>query len=112
MSNDKQEGMIMLELLTTFGFILVILFTLLPILLQIRLEQNVLMQQRLIQSALHDEIQLHSTTVNPPTHKVLKLENITVSFKFYNDLDPIIKGRATWINAKGEEDQLSLYYYR
>lgn len=110
---NNQRGIILLELLVAFSMLVMILFTLIPILVQIKLEENDLQQQREIQSFLHDELQLLSATLpfeQSPYITEININNSTITFTFEED-SPLLKGSAEWENEKYVQKKISLYYF-
>ncbi|WP_112181302.1 MULTISPECIES: hypothetical protein [Paraliobacillus] len=108
----KQQGFVITELLASFSILMMISFTLVPIILQLSIEQNILFQKRDIQSFLHDELQSFSENSNSSqdTQKDLVRNNKEVTLSFIKE-DPLWKGCAIWNNVKNQTEEICLYYY-
>ncbi|MCZ0704066.1 type II secretory pathway pseudopilin PulG [Natronobacillus azotifigens] len=106
--DDNQKGIVLLELLAAFSLILLILFTLIPILVQINIERNILQERREIQSTLHNELQLH--TPESYNNKVIEVNHTNVTLVF-ESTTPLLKGSAHWTNVRGKQEEIILYYY-
>lgn len=109
---NKQEGFILTELLASFSILMMISFTLVPIILQLSLEQNILFQKRDIQSFLHDELQIFSVnSISKQYVKKEKIHNNEEITLIFNKEGPLWKGSAIWDNVKNQPEEICLYYY-
>ncbi len=109
---NKQQGFILTELLASFSILMMISFTLVPIILQLSIEQNILFQKRDIQSFLHDELQIFSansiSNQNVKKERIYNNEEVTLIFRKEG---PLWKGCAIWDNVKNQSEEVCLYYY-
>ncbi|GGM31633.1 hypothetical protein GCM10011351_17260 [Paraliobacillus quinghaiensis] len=109
----KQTGFVLSELLVSLSLIMMVSFTLVPIIFQLNMEQHILFQHREVQSQLHNELQTFSnTTPKEPSYfeKDIKINNTVVMIIFEKE-DLLWKGCATWINVKYKKEKTCLYYY-
>mgnify|MGYP005850824387 CR=1 FL=1 len=109
----KQNGFVLSELLVSFSLIMMVSFTLLPIILQLKVEQNILFQYREIQSQLHNELQSFSSTTSTESiyfKKELEINNAVVIITCEKE-DKLWKGCATWNNVKTQKEKICQYYH-
>jgi hypothetical protein len=86
------------------------MLTFMPIAAQINLEQQILKEQRYIQSKLYDDLQTMLWTTTEPFpityERLVKEKQVTFTF---SQEQLLIKGCAKWTNAKQKEKIFCLY---
>lgn len=108
------NGFTLVESLATLSIFLMITLTIVPILYQITLEEEVLKQRRMVQSFLHDELLdtiASSIPIEFPISFNKRVNNgpeITFEFVTENNL---LKGCANWNNVKKIQETICLYGY-
>ncbi|MDC3413401.1 type II secretion system GspH family protein [Aquibacillus sp. 3ASR75-11] len=110
MLNNK--GFSYAEVIVSFAIWVTIMMTFIPIASQLKLEQQMFREQRFIQSTLHDAMQQMLLDRSEPfpltyTETILK-KNVSFTFNIEKSL---IKGCATWENAKKKEKSFCLNGY-
>ncbi|WP_138415809.1 hypothetical protein [Aquibacillus sediminis] len=109
----SEEGFLMVEVLASFMIVTTITLTLIPIVYQLRLEEQILAEQREIVYRLHDELQpllFESVNKSFPINFVKNIDGNPVSFSFSLE-NKLIKGCADWTDAKQNSKTFCLYGY-
>lgn len=113
LKNKKQDGFVLTELLASFSILMMISFTLIPIILQLTIEQDILFQKRDIQSYLHDELldfSMNTEIKKQIIRKESERNNKQITITFSRE-HPLWKGCARWKNAKNQTEKTCLYHY-
>lgn len=107
----SNRGFSSIELLAAFSILMLIMITLLPTVYVLKKEERILSQRRTVHSSLHDHLLgvLHTDNFHPSAFQE-EIGTFTVHFTFTRQ-DHLIKGCASWNNAKQMEETSCLYGY-
>lgn len=105
----NSNGFFTVEAIASYTIFLTILLTLVPIIYQVKVDQETLSQRRYAQTALQDELLEHLYS-SEAKDTVVYMDNqeSTVTFHFKNTAD-LVQGCATWLNAKKKKEEFCLY---
>lgn len=105
----NSKGFTFTEALVALNIVLVIVFTVAPIIYTIHFERQILYDRRTISSKLHDDIQAYVYgDVQLPDDYVKTINDIPVQVKIKTN-NNYIKGCADWKNIKQREEEICLY---
>lgn len=106
----KTDGFSLIEVLTAFSIVMMLIMTILPIVSRLQQEEMILSDRRHISNMLHDELQSviweDLDHLPSPVKKTIRSHDVT--FKF-NRKDSYIKGCSTWKNVKERKEEVCLY---
>ncbi|WP_277677894.1 MULTISPECIES: hypothetical protein [Gracilibacillus] len=103
----NQSGYLNIEALVAAIVFLCLILTLMPLYTQLRLENEVLADKRIVIHQLYEELLLHSSTDPMVVTKEEWIRNpVTLKFK---QTSSYLKGCATWKNVKKNNERLCLY---
>jgi len=105
----KSKGFSVIEVLVAFSIVMMLVFTILPIVTLIRQEETILSDRRYISNRLHDKFQsiIWGTSSFDPIHEEVIRSN-RVEFTFENH-HLTIKGCAHWENIKERDEKVCLH---
>jgi len=108
----KNNGFSLIEVLVAFSMVIMLVFTILPIITLIRQEEVILSDRRHISNRLHDELQPILWNADPLNYTYTQsIRSYSVEFIFENE-DQYIKGCAYWKNIKDREEKICLYGFK
>lgn len=105
----NSKGFTFVEALVAFHIVLVIVFTVAPIVNIVYFEREVLFDRRTISSKLHDELQTYIYNGKQlPMKRSRTINNLTVTIQmtFENEF---IQACANWKNVKEREENICFY---
>ncbi|HLR08247.1 MAG TPA: prepilin-type N-terminal cleavage/methylation domain-containing protein [Bacillota bacterium] len=107
----KNKGFSLIEVMTSFSIVLMLILTLLPIVSLLNKERDVLNKRSLISIRLHDTLQdyIRLEHVTPDTRQTT-VDGTDVHYTF-TDEGEYVKGCAEWNNIKNETEEVCLYGY-
>ncbi|MBU5594775.1 prepilin-type N-terminal cleavage/methylation domain-containing protein [Amphibacillus sp. MSJ-3] len=104
--NDK--GFFLIEMMISLAILTMMTGVLIPIMLQLKIEQMVLINRLDSYHYLYNTVQ----TIDPdylPYTDTTNINGITVKQEFYLENDLIV-GKGVWVNAKEEADEATVYF--
>lgn len=105
----KINGFSFIEVLAAFSIVMMLAFTILPIISLLIQEETILSDRRIISNRLHDELQSVIWTADPyPSSISRTIRSRHVEFTFMKEKQ-FIKGCGYWINIKEREEKVCLY---
>lgn len=107
----KSNGFILIDSLFSFSLVLLLVFSLTPILSIIQKERHNLSEKMKVASLLHDELQDFILQENPelPKSYTVFLKEKEIHIHLQNYKSPFIKGCASWLNLAKREDEICFY---
>lgn len=109
MKNDK--GFTLIEALVAMSIIMMLMATIIPIDIFIKQERRTLYERRIIVAYLHDTLQ-HIVWNHDDLNSNVRLVNGKHVTVHYTNEMGLIKGCATWENAKQQKETKCLYGYK
>lgn len=110
MKNNK--GFFEVEAIASFSIFLIIMLTLIPIVYQIKTEQETLNERRnaytQLQGRMLEHLYFNESNGSKPLPEDQNSEQYQFSFQFTEN-NEIVKGCVTWENAKLQEETFCLY---
>lgn len=110
MKNNK--GFFAVEAIASFSIFLTIMLTLLPLVYQLKTDQETLSQRRYVQTELQGQMleYLHPAIPENQENYEIKLKETHPAIAFqFNEDNNLIKGCATWKNAKNIQENFCIY---
>ncbi|WP_440895844.1 prepilin-type N-terminal cleavage/methylation domain-containing protein [Amphibacillus sp. Q70] len=108
MLKTNNKGFILLEMIVSLALLTMLTSILVPIMIQLKLEQTVLVDRIEIYHNLYNTIQTIEAEQLPMTDTE-KVADIEIKLEFYLENDLII-GQGVWINAKEQAEQATVYF--
>ncbi|MBM7542411.1 hypothetical protein [Amphibacillus cookii] len=105
---SKQEGFILFDAYVGLVLLILVMSTLLPVIIQYKIEQSVLVERVDHYHFLYNTIQTIKVT-DLPLSMTRKLNEKIVEIDFYILNNQII-GKGTWTNAKKHPEEIFVYF--
>ncbi|WP_165769131.1 type II secretion system protein [Virgibacillus profundi] len=106
----KNNGFTLIEVLVATSILMVAVSVIVPIIVLLNEEQQILSDRRVLAYRLHDELQpyIWEENLSSPSlfHETIQNKNATFHFTKENDY---IKGCVTWENVKKKDESFCLY---
>lgn len=108
MLKTNNKGFILLEMIVSLALLTMITSILVPIMLQLKLEQTVLVDRIDIYHDLYNTVQTIEVEQLPDI-TTKKINDIDIKLEFYFE-DDLLIGQGVWINAKEQAEQATVYF--
>ncbi|MBM7552302.1 type II secretion system protein [Thalassobacillus pellis] len=107
----KYNGFTLLETMFAFSIITMVIVTITPVAMKVKMEEAVLAERRNASSLINNELQAAISEPGVPVDKQIKGKNITLLIN-YSYKDNLLKVCGGWNNEKKKREQLCIYGYK